>query len=177
VRTKIGFVIAKAVRRREAREMKTKNKYEKSVRPIIITSVLILFFLLASDSLSKIEAKANPSLSLRAYKDYGYAAFGDINGRFTIWADVSEDVVRVEFYLDSMLQFNDTDSPFGWSFDTNNYTLGSHTIKAVAYDSFGEEASSETHRNFIPFPTLYVGGILAVIIAVSVIAFICSTRR
>jgi hypothetical protein len=82
--------------------------------------------------------------------------------------EVSADVTRVEFYLDDVLQANVTTSPFSWPFDTNNYTLGLHTFKVVAYNAVGEEASVEIQRNFVEFPTLFVVGIIVVIIVTTI---------
>ena len=82
--------------------------------------------------------------------------------------EVSADVTRVEFYLDDVLQANVTTSPFSWPFDTNNYTLGLHTFKVVAYNAVGEEASVEIQRNFVEFPTLFVVGIIVVIVVTTI---------
>ena len=141
------------------------NKFRK-LGPLVVAFVLLVYYLAASNGLSSIEAK--PTLSIRLYRDNGYGFGDDISGLFTVRTEVSADVTRVEFYLDNLLQSNATTSPFNWSFDTNNYTLGLQTIRVVAYDALGEEASAEIQRNFIEFPTLLI---LSIIVASVVITF------
>lgn len=92
---------------------------------------------------------ATPSLHLNFYKNFGYGLGNDMSGRWTINTDVSQDVTRVEFYLDGQLQLNDTSAPFSWSFDTANYTQGVHSIKAIAYNTASESATSVSERNFV----------------------------
>lgn len=99
----------------------------------------------------------------------GYAAGNDINGMFSMTAQVSNDVAYVEFYLDDALQTNDTSAPFTWDFDTNNYPLGQHNITVIAYDSNGQNASAVWQRNFVEMPTgFYIIIILVVVFAVIV---------
>jgi hypothetical protein len=114
---------------------------------------------------------AQPTLSLSFYKNNGYSTGNDINGAFTVNTEVSADVAYVEFYLDNQLQLNSTTAPFNWPFDTNNYALGSHTIKVVAYDSSGSQATVESQRNFVEFPLTFVVGIIGAVVAALVVAF------
>jgi hypothetical protein len=134
---------------------------------LLVAALLLGYFFAVSNGLSRVEAK--PTLSVSLYKDNGYSFGNDINGRFTAQTEVSTDVTRGEFYLDNVLQANVTTSPFNWPFDTNNYTLGLHTIRVVAYDAVGEEASAGIQRNFVEFPTLLV---MSIIVAVVVITFV-----
>jgi hypothetical protein len=140
----------------------------------LLVAVVLLCFLAVSNGLSCVEAK--PTLSVSLYKNNGYSAGNDINGLFTVQTEVSADVTRVEFYLDNQLQANITASPFSWPFDTNNYTLGLHTIRVVAYNAAGEEATMEAQRNFVEFPTLFVV-VVIVFVVVSVVAGIFLARR
>lgn len=54
-----------------------------------------------------------------------WIVFGSgISGTFLVNAQVSSDVVRVEFYLNGGLQANDTHAPFNWILETINFPLG-----------------------------------------------------
>jgi hypothetical protein len=140
------------------------HKFRKLVS-LVAVFVLLVYYLAASNGLSRIEAK--PTLSVRLYRDNAYGFGNDISGLLTVRTEVSADVTRVEFYLDNLLQANVTTSPFNWSFDTNNYTVGLHTIRVVAYDALGDEASAEIQRNFIEFPTLTVLGIIVLTVVIT----------
>jgi hypothetical protein len=131
---------------------------------------LIMLSCLAATSFLTVQAK--PTLHLNFYKDNGYNMGNDMNGLWTVNTDVSADVVYVEFYVDDELQLNDTTAPFSWPFDTNNYTLGVHTIKVVAYDSAGEQAVEERQPNFVGFPLLFIVGIISFIVIVTVVSFV-----
>jgi flagellar basal body-associated protein FliL len=122
-------------------------------------------------------AQAVPTVSLSFYKDNGYGMGGDINGYFTVNAAVSEDVVHVEFYLDDELQENDLASPFSWSFNTENYPLGEHTIEVVAYDSANQTASASATRNFVSFPVDFVVIIIVTVIVVLIVSLAVAIYR
>ncbi len=117
---------------------------------------------------------AAPTLSLSWYKNNGYGMGGDVGGQWTITGVASSDVTRVEFYLDDTLQVNDTSTPFSWAFNTGNYSLGTHTIKAVAYDDAGQTATAEATRNFVEYSTDIFWIIIGVIVVVMVIALAVS---
>jgi hypothetical protein len=112
---------------------------------------------------------AAPSLSLSWYKNNGYGMGNDIGGEWTINTNVSTDVVRVEFYLDDVLQQNDTEAPFSWNFNTaDNFTLGVHTFRVVAYDSAGASTTSVAERNFVEYS---FSSVIITIIIVAVAGF------
>jgi hypothetical protein len=142
---------------------------------------LILLYAAYASNMQPMTAEAAPTLSISLYKDNGYGLGNDMAGLWTVNTQVSSDVVYVEFYLDNQLQLNDTSAPFSWQFDTGSYTLGNHTIKAVAYNALSEQATAEQQRNFVEFPTAFVFGIViaAVVVAVviAVIAAIYKIRR
>ncbi len=94
---------------------------------------------------------ASPTLSTSYYKNDGYGLGDDIGGQWTINTDVSPDVSYVEFYVDEQLEFNDTLAPFSWSFNTNNYTLGLHTIRVIAFNPSGETATVVSNHNFVEY--------------------------
>lgn len=113
---------------------------------------------------------ASPTMSLSWHKDNGYSMGNEINGVWTINANVSPDVVYVEFYLGGQLQQNDTSSPFSWQFDTINYSEGMHIIKAVAFNTLGETVIVQVERNFVGFPLFFVFGIVIVVVVVLAIS-------
>ncbi|MGD6852305.1 MAG: Ig-like domain-containing protein [Candidatus Bathyarchaeia archaeon] len=127
---------------------------------------LLLLFTLAAIPLLTVNAQSTVSLSL--YKDYGYGLGNDMAGLWTVNAQVSADVTSVEFYLDDQLQEKDASAPFSWQFDTSNYSIGEHTIKAVAYDASDSNQSTAITRNFVEDNT---NSILIIIIAVVVAIF------
>jgi hypothetical protein len=146
----------------------------------IVSLVLILYYSTAVNITENALAAAKPSLSISFYKNNGYEWGNDINGLFTLNTEVSADVKYVEFYLDDQLQLNDTTAPFSWPFDTNDYTLGLHTIKVTAYDASGEQTTVEEQRNFVEFPLLFVVGIIifvVVTVVVSIVIVLIKARR
>ena len=139
----------------------------------MIAIFLILVFLVTESSQNFDSVQAEPSLSLSYYKNNGYGFGNDINGIWTITALVSQNVSYVTFYLDNQLQQNDSSSPFSWNFNTNNYTLGLHTIGVTAYDSLGEAETVEVQRNFVGFPTELLVGIIGLIVGIiAVLVFV-----
>lgn len=59
-------------------------------------------------------------------------------------AEDNEGVVRVEFYIDEVLQFSDESSPWEFSWETLIYDNGTkHSIVAKAYDRAGNSGSSQ----------------------------------
>lgn len=113
-------------------------------------------------------------MNLSFYKDNGYGMGNDMQGKWTINTSVSQSVSYVEFYLDDNLELNDTVAPFSWSLDTDNYTQGTHMIKAVAYDSSGESATAMSERNFVGFPVASIVGIIIFVVVVIVISLVIS---
>jgi hypothetical protein len=125
-------------------------------------------------------AVAAPTISLSWYKNNGYGLGDDIGGEWTVTADVSSDVTRVEFYLDNQLQQNSTASPFQWNFNTADYSLGEHTIKAVAYNAEDQTSTTQADNNFVEYSTDFLWIILVVVIiavAVSLVASLFWVRK
>lgn len=148
-------------------------------RTLMIT--IVAFVILSAAVVSDVsEVSAQPSIKLKMHKDFGYSDFGNgAQGKWTAQATTSQDAIRVEFYLDDVLQAIDTESPFAWSYNTDDYALGLHTIKAVAYDTNGNTATAETQQNFVDssnFASIF-GISLAIIIIVIIIALIVVVVR
>jgi hypothetical protein len=64
-----------------------------------------------------------------------------VSGNVLIQATASDDkgVSKVEFYIDAALLATDSASPYEGSWDTTTASDGSHTIKAIATDTIGQE--------------------------------------
>ncbi|MDO8094802.1 MAG: peptidoglycan DD-metalloendopeptidase family protein, partial [Candidatus Brocadiales bacterium] len=68
-----------------------------------------------------------------------------ISGVVTVTADATDDkgIAKVEFYLDDIFKSTDTSFPYSWLWDTTQSNNGSHTIKAIAYDTANQTATSQ----------------------------------
>ncbi len=67
-----------------------------------------------------------------------------VSSTITVTASASDNVgvVKVEFYVDNVLQSNDTVSPYTFSLNTNSLTNGTHSLMTKAYDAAGNIGSS-----------------------------------
>ena len=156
-------------------------KINRRACSLIISLLIMASCFVAVNNKSIPMITAEPSLSISLYKNNGYGMGNDINGQFTVNTEVSADVEYVEFYLDNQLQLNDTAAPFNWPFDTNNYTLGLHTISVVAYDAAGEQATAERQRNFVEFPLTFmiiiISAVAVTVIVSSIIAVVWLKKK
>ncbi|MHA1928826.1 MAG: Ig-like domain-containing protein [Candidatus Thorarchaeota archaeon] len=57
-------------------------------------------------------------------------------------ADSGSSVEYVEIYIDDVLAFNDTSSPYSYDWDTTSLVDGEYTIVVIAYDSAGNSAET-----------------------------------
>jgi hypothetical protein len=140
----------------------------------LIPKTLAVFLLISMLTLVFIsQVWAEPTISLSIDKTSGYNTPGntEINGYFTVYASTSSDVERVEFYLDNVLQYNDTNSPFDWHFDTNDYALGQHNITAVAFGTSGQQISASLSTNIVDVPILWTT-IVPILLVVGSIALV-----
>jgi hypothetical protein len=58
-----------------------------------------------------------------------------VSGTVNVTTDAEPEIAKVEFYIDSTLEYTDTTSPFSWNWDTTGYSDGSHTVMVKGYDS------------------------------------------
>ena len=61
-----------------------------------------------------------------------------IIGPITIEVDARGEISKVEFYIDGNLKFTDYDEPYSWLW--NEFAIGKHVIKVIAYDNEGNKA-------------------------------------
>jgi ribosomal protein L32 len=140
------------------------------LKPSLALMILLAFL---AYSFFAFQVSAEPTVNLSINKNIGYNFGSDINGQFIVSAHVSNEVVRVEFYLNGTLQYNDTAAPFSWAFDTTNYALGTYNITAVAYDSSGQQATAGLNQNFVEVPAFwstFLPIIIAIVVIVAVVA-------
>ena len=56
----------------------------------------------------------------------------------------SEGISRVEFYIDDVLSFTDTDSPYEYEWNTTQYEDNSeHIVKVISYDNSDNSITSQ----------------------------------
>jgi len=117
-------------------------------------------------------------LVLQLTRDWGYGGGKDIQGLFSLKASGPDDLRRVEFYLDETLLFTDTEPPFRFQFNTDNYPLGEHTLYAIGYTADGRQLHSRRIQvNFVTPETGWktVGKIVGPILAFVVLAMLITT--
>ena len=63
-----------------------------------------------------------------------------IIGKITIAVDAFDEdgISKVEFYIDDVLRFTDHNEPYSWLW--NEFAVGWHEIKVIAYDNKGNKA-------------------------------------
>ena len=66
-----------------------------------------------------------------------------IIGPITIEADARGEISKVEFYIDGNIKFTDYDKPYSWLW--NEFAMGKHEIKVVAYGN-GENKTEDGIR-------------------------------
>jgi hypothetical protein len=67
-------------------------------------------------------------------------------GKITLGVTELEDLSRVEFYIDGKLKGIDTSTPFNYTLKTVSLFSFHCTVKIVAYDSVGEQCSSDEFK-------------------------------
>lgn len=104
----------------------------------------ILLALLLGLTLVSVVSAQGQGLELSLSRDWGYGGFnGDIQGTFSMHVKGPDDLVKVQFYIDDLMIGEDTSAPFSYQFLTDNYTTGSHVMKAVGFTSSGAQLESQ----------------------------------
>lgn len=144
--------------------------------------MLICMLIASLAAIVCVSVDAAPSLTINLHKDYGYGFGQDMSGLWTVNARSSADTVKkVEFFLDGELQAVDTSAPFSWQFNTDDYPIGVHAIKAIAYDEAGDSYAAELQRNFVEDNTdtvlFMVVGVVVVVSAVATVLAVIKIRK
>ncbi|OGS43220.1 MAG: hypothetical protein A2539_09635 [Elusimicrobia bacterium RIFOXYD2_FULL_34_15] len=68
-----------------------------------------------------------------------------VSGTISFSANASDDksVKQVDFYVDNILKYIDSSSPYAWNWNTTGYSNGTHTIKAVVTDTSDKTADAQ----------------------------------
>jgi protocatechuate 3,4-dioxygenase beta subunit len=68
-----------------------------------------------------------------------------VSGTVSIQAEAADDkgLNKVEFYIDNTKIGEDTGSPYEYAWNTTLYSNGSHTIKAIAYDTINQDTQHQ----------------------------------
>ncbi|MHA2334757.1 MAG: Ig-like domain-containing protein [Candidatus Hodarchaeales archaeon] len=99
-----------------------------------------------------------------------------IQGLFTVHVSGPAGLLYVEFYMDNLLKKNDTESPFNWQYNTDEYKIGSHTIKIVGY-SADDSGTKEAQQNFITLTDPVFLVFIGIIIVIVVVALVFGRGR
>src|SRR3990170_4865249 len=91
-------------------------------------------------------AAAQSELNLGLNKDFGFAWGSQIQGKFTLDAESPDELAQVTFHIDGQVLGEDAEPPFEATFHTGDFSLGWHTLSAVATTTNGRELTSETLR-------------------------------
>lgn len=123
---------------------------EISMKKIFILS-LASFTVLWLAAFLPVASQAQAELSLRLNRDFGYASgTGKIQGTFSMRVSGPENLSRVVFYIDGEQIGGVSQAPFNLQFNTDNYSLGIHTLSATGFTSSGAELqSNEIKAEFV----------------------------
>ena len=145
-----------------------------------ISHILFVNFVLLFIYLSPVLAQSEGELVLRLSRDFGYSSgTGKIQGTFSMKVSGSDDLVRVDFYIDGEVIGEANEAPFRLRFKTGSYSLGVHTLSAVGTTSDGREFRTNEHRReFVSAEDSWRGGlgialpILGLVAGVTVLSFV-----
>ena len=84
---------------------------------------------------------AAPSVSVSAPANGAF-----VTGTLAVSAAATDNVAisKVEFYVDNVLQFTDTSSPYSFNWNSTTLSQGAHTLYAIAEDTVGLRTTSAT---------------------------------
>ncbi len=101
--------------------------------------------------LAKNKSEGNPLVSIERPRNYLYVFDKEtipldaaiIVGKITVTADAFDEdgINKIEFYINGILKYNDTEQPYEWLW--NEKAVGKYEIKAIAYDNAGNKAEDK----------------------------------
>jgi hypothetical protein len=95
-------------------------------------------------------AQEQPPLDLKLIRTFGYGGFNEIEGNFKMRIANPPPLERVEFKIDDEIVYTATQVPFEYSFKTEDFPPGIHTMSALGYTSGGDVlASNSITTNFL----------------------------
>ncbi|HUV27208.1 MAG TPA: hypothetical protein VMW34_07555 [Anaerolineales bacterium] len=105
----------------------------------IINILLALLFSFYSTSAGFQEEQLQISLK----RNWGYSSgTGRIQGTFTIRTSGPDDLAQVVYFLDDQVLGDTHEEPFNLQFNTDNFTLGAHQLRATGLTASNTELSS-----------------------------------
>jgi hypothetical protein len=105
----------------------------------IINILLALLFSFYSTSAGFQEEQLQISLK----RNWGYSSgTGRIQGTFTIRTSGPDDLAQVVYFLDDQVLGDTHEEPFHLQFNTDNFTLGAHQLRATGLTASNTELSS-----------------------------------
>ena len=110
------------------------------MRKTILLLTILLALIIAIPAHAQ---EGDDRLILNLRRNFGYSAGGRIQGRFTVSTDGPEDLERVQYLLDGEFFAESSEPPFKFSFSTNDYAIGEHTLSAVGTTTSGLEIIAE----------------------------------
>ncbi len=133
-----------------------------------IFSILLLTCWLTTVSFSFALAQSANQLQLGLSRDFGYGGFGnDIQGLFSMKIkNPPQNLVSVEFFIDSTSIGTDNQPPFALQFNTDVYPLGEHSLHAVGTMSDGSSIDSNTITSLFVAPGAATPTILKLILPI-----------
>lgn len=119
-------------------------------KPGLLFLLLLCGLLLAAPRPGQAQ-EDTPQLTVRLGRDFGYSSGGgDIQGTFSFRASGPDNLESVTFYIDDEAIGTVTQPPFRLQFNTDNYGLGLHTLRATGVTSDGQILESTPFvRNFV----------------------------
>ena len=95
-------------------------------------------------------AQSDSELELGLSRDFGTGIGSNIQGTFSFRVSGPDNLASVTFYIDDQIVGEDSEAPFRLQFQTDDYPLGVHTLRATGLTQDGRELSSNSlSRNFI----------------------------
>lgn len=135
-----------------------------------ISRALFILLVLASGVQVARAQDDSAGLRLRLRRDFGYGSGAQIQGRFSLIVDGTEELAHVTFFIDDAPIGEDQEAPFRLVFNTGGYDLGWHTLHAVGRTSDGRELTSNTLQR------QFVSGNSSLIIVVAVVLLVVGFR-
>ena len=150
-----------------------------------ITFVFYLLLLLAVSFSPALAQNGEAEWSLNLRRDWGYGMGSDIQGKMTLSlsGDLSN-VSRVLYFFNNEMVSEQTNEPFRFSFNTDEFVSGLNTIHAEVHTIDGEVSSlSPLVYNFLSSDQAsnaaikMIGSIVGITLLVSALSFFISSRN
>lgn len=152
---------------------------------ILIPAVLAISLFLA---VSPTPALAQSTYSLNVHRDFGYGNGNQIRGNFSLSVTPTDGIQSVTYWIDDLQIGQVNAAPFTLAFQTQNYSEGSHQLKAIiqttagqtvstaaaTFDFVSADAENQAMKSII-LPIL--GSVLGVILLIVLITVVTSRKK